>query len=308
MQQVGAFSGLFRGAREASLRSDHASSLPDYDWPNERARPRRVSVALRITIVVVAALFGTGLFWVLTQGGEQARTMATVSAELDRVAGWSGFGIDQVTLKGHRYTPDGDVFDALGLDKARSVLSFDFAAGRRAVEELSWVERASITRVYPDQMIVEITERIPYALWQHGETLLIVDREGRVLSGAERHTAPVGLLQIAGEGAAKEALSLMALLSAHADLSGALELAERVAGRRWRLHLTGGVKIELPAMGEATALADLKAWPDFAKVLAAGHSVIDVRASGRIAVRAVVNEAGTDAEPRSIRELIMRAG
>ncbi|CFX63364.1 putative Cell division protein FtsQ [Candidatus Filomicrobium marinum] len=308
MQQVGAFSGLFRSARAASPHSDDAGFLPDYDWPNERARPRRVSVAFRVTSIAIAGLVGIGLFWILTQGGEQTRTMSSVSAELDRVVGWSGFGIDQVTLKGHRFTPDGDVFDALGLDKARSVLSFDFAAARRAVEELSWVERASITRVYPDQMIVEITERVPYALWQHGKDLLIVDREGRVLSAAERHTAPSGLVQIAGEGAAKEASALMALLSAHADLSGALQQAERVAGRRWRLHLVDGNQIELPATGEATALVDLKAWPDFAAVLAAGHSVIDVRTSGRIAVRTLVKEAGTDVEPRSIRELIMRAG
>lgn len=308
MQQVGAFSGLIRRAREASPRPDDDGRLPDYDWPNERARPRRVSVALRVTSIAIAGLFGIGLFWVLTQGGERSRTMVAVGAELDRVAGWSGFGIDQVTLKGHRFTPDGDVFEALGLDKARSVLSFDFAGARRAVEELSWVERASITRVYPDQMIVEITERVPYALWQHGESLLIVDREGRILSGAERHTAPSGLIQIAGEGAAKEAAALMTLLSAHADLSGALQVAERVAGRRWRLHLAGGNQIELPATGEATALADLKAWPDFATVLAAGHSVIDVRTTGRIAVRTAVKEAGRDVEPRSIRELIMRAG
>jgi cell division protein FtsQ len=248
-------------------------------------------------IIAMAALIGGGFFWVLTQASLQTWGQAAIR-ELDRLASWSGFGIDQVTLRGHRFTPDSDVFEALNLDQARSIVSFDIVAAREAVEELAWIEHAAITRVYPDQLLVEITERAPFALWQKGDDLLIVDREGRVLSGADRRTAPEGLLEIAGDGAATEATGLMALLSGYPEISQALQLAERVAERRWRLHLQGGSRIELPATGAAAALADLKAWAGFASLLSEGHSIIDVRAAGRIAIRKVDEAAGTGTEAR----------
>lgn len=287
---------------------DVADSLPQYGQLTRQRRGHRSRrLALRSMSIAIAALIGGGLFWVLTQGGAQTRDFSAFE-ELDRIASWSGFGIDQVTLRGHRFALDSDVFDALELDRARSVVTFDIVAAREAVEDLAWVEHAAITRVYPDQLLVEISERAPFALWQRGDDLLIVDEEGRVLSGAERQTAPEGLLQIAGEGAATEARALTALLSAYPEVLGTLQLAERVAGRRWRLHLQGGSKIELPATGAAAALADLKAWAGFASILADGHAVIDVRASGRIAIRSVIEAAETGGQARSIRGVNKRAG
>lgn len=287
---------------------DVADRLPEYTWPTRRRRRFSKSAVQRSITIAVAAVIGGGLFWGLTQGGSQARTMTSVGVELDRVASWSGFAIDQVTLRGHRFTPDSDVFEALGLGQARSVVTFDIIAARQAVENLPWVEHAAITRVYPDQMLIELSERAPYALWQRGDDHVIVDDEGRVLSAADPKTAPDGLLQIAGEGAATEAAALTALLSGHPEIAGSLQLAERVGGRRWRLHLDGGSVLDLPATGAAAVLPDLKAWKGFAKMLAAGHAVIDARTAGRIAVRNAVQSTGTAAETRSIRELIMRAG
>lgn len=309
MQQVGT---LFRTGKGAPiprpLVSEVADLLPEYSWPTRRRRRLGTPVVQRLIIISVAALIGSGLFWSLTEGGSQARTPESIGVELDQLATWTGFGIDQVTLKGHRFTSDSDVFEALGLDQARSVFSFDIIAARQAVEDLPWVEHAAITRVYPDQLLVEISERTPYALWQRGDHYVIVDNEGRVLSAADPSTAPEGLLQIAGEGAAAEAAALSALLSGHPDIAGLMRLAERVGERRWRLHLDGGSLIELPATGAAAALADLKAWKGLTKLLAAGDAVIDARSSGRIAVRNAAPSPGEAAGTRNIRELIMRAG
>jgi cell division protein FtsQ len=309
LQQVGPFSrSEWRPPRPQPHDAGVADRLPEYTWPTRRRRRLGRPAVQRMMTIAVAALIGGGLFWNLTQGGSQARTLDSVGGELDQIASWSGFGIDQVTLKGHRFTPDSDVFEALGLDEARSVVTFDIIAARQAVEDLPWVEQAAITRVYPDQLLVEISERAPYALWRRGERYEIVDDEGRVLSAADPKTAPEGLLQIAGEGAATEAAALTALLSSHPEISGSMQSAERVGGRRWRLHLDGGSLIDLPANGAAAALSDLKAWKGLAKLLAAGDAVIDARTPGRIAVRGAVPPTGHTAETRGIRELIMRAG
>lgn len=309
MQQVGRIFRAGKGAlRPQPPGSDLADRLPEYSWPMRRRGKLGTPAVQRLIIISVAALIGGCLFWSLTENGSQARTLESVGVELEQLASWSGFGIDQVTLRGHRFTLDSDVFEALGLDQARSVVSFDIIAARQAVEELAWVEQAAITRVYPDQLLVEISERAPYALWQRGDRYVIVDDEGRVLSGADPDTAPEGLLQIAGEGAATEATALAALLSGHPEIAGSMRLAERVGGRRWRLHLDGGSRIELPATGAAAVLADLKTWKGLGKLLAAGNTVIDARSSGRIAVRNAAPATEAAAGTGRIRELIMRAG
>lgn len=309
MQQVGAFPGILSGWPKAPPRGpDAADSLTEYSWPKSRGKPRRARVLARVATLAAAGLIGGGVFWCLTQGSVQTHTLAAL-VDLDRIARSSGFGIEQVGLRGHRFTQDSDVFEAMGLDQARSVATFDVIAARQAIEDLAWVEHAAITRIYPDQILVEITERKPFALWQRGDDLFIVDAEGRVLSRADRRTAPSGLLQIAGEGAAGEAAGLMALLSGHADIAGSLELAERVAGRRWRLHLRNGNRIELPANGEAAALSELKAWLGFASVLAEGrNAVIDVRVSGQIAIRTDDGATGTAPGRGTLRELIREEG
>jgi cell division protein FtsQ len=62
-------------------------------------------------------------------------------------------------------------------------------------------------------------------------------------------------MRVSGEGAAQEAAALSALLGDFPQIARRVESAERVGTRRWTLHLAGGTSVELPATGEADALA-----------------------------------------------------
>ena len=43
---------------------------------------------------------------------------------------------------------------------------------------LPWVERATVRKFYPSTLAIEITERKPFALWQHDGEVLVMDRNG----------------------------------------------------------------------------------------------------------------------------------
>ena len=88
--------------------------------------------------------------------------------KLETLGELAGLGLIRSSLIGHRYTADSDIFEAIGLKRARTMLSFD---PRRAgaPRELPWVEQASIERVFPDRLEVRITERTPLAVWSRGE-------------------------------------------------------------------------------------------------------------------------------------------
>jgi cell division protein FtsQ len=168
----------------------------------------------------------------------------------------AGLGLRQVTVAGHRYTSDTDIYAALDLDGARTLLSFDARAAKVRIEQLPWVEKATIERIAPDAVDVLISERTPFAVWREGDRHWLIDRRGRKLQVAPADVMP-HLLRVAGAGAAIEAAALTALLADHPNLARNIEVAERVAGRRWRLRMAGGASVDLPAEGEADALARL---------------------------------------------------
>lgn len=206
------------------------------------------------------------------------------SNHLDRLVLAAGFGIEQVGLTGHRFTPDRAIFDALDLANVRSMLRFDALAVRERVERLPWIASATVTRVFPDRLEVRVHERTPFALWQRGEREYLIDATGRVLSAVTAGNV-LHLPRVTGEGAAAEARALYSALARYPQIGGRVERAERIGERRWSLKLADGPSVELPAEGWEAALGAL-ADPDFAaKALAPGIASVDLRAPERHVIR-----------------------
>ena len=129
-------------------------------------------------------------------------------AQVERLAEAGGLGLQQVSLTGHDNTTDIQVFDAIDLGQARTLLSFDGKAAQARVEALPWVARASIERVLPDRLEVRITERTAFAVWRLGDRAFLIDKTGRVLAPVKAQSV-AALPQVAGEGAAAEAAALV---------------------------------------------------------------------------------------------------
>ncbi len=202
---------------------------------------------------------------------------ATLKYPVERALEWAGFGLQQVSLSGLRFTADGDVFDALDLARARTLLGFDSSAAKARIEALPWVERASITRVLPDGLDVQVTERQPFAIWQRGNQNLVIDKSGRQLAAVAADAMP-GLRRISGDGADTAMNELFGALAQYPALVERLQLAERRSDQRWTLHLTRGAVLQLPSEDQREAIARA------AVLVAAGFAEkgeIDLRIAGR---------------------------
>jgi cell division protein FtsQ len=227
-------------------------------------------------------VFATLLALLLTAGVKLARseTGARLFAKLEIWAQLAGLGLDQVALLGHRYTADKDIFEALELRRARTMLSFDPQRARSRLAELPWIDEASIERVFPDRLEVRIRERTPIAVWSRGERSFLIDADGRTLASVPAEVMPQ-LPRVSGEGADAAAAELFALTQRFPELKARMASAERIGGRRWTLRLSSGGVVHLPATGEAEGLAEA------ARLLAKGfeRAEIDVRAPARAIVR-----------------------
>lgn len=275
---------LFSVAANPPRTDDDPPPLPPPLIPRRRPLTQSASLARRLSLAGFMALSGALAFSLLTNGGRDTRVVASFLPAMDQVLYWTGLRIDQVGLTGQRFTPDADVFGAIEPSGTGSLLTFDASKARARIEDLPWVETASISRIYPGTLEVRITERQPSALWTDGGRDYLIDSSGRVLSALKSGTK-VRLPRFSGAGAAEESQALLELIVRFPRIAERFEMAERVGGRRWTLHLKDNVVVHLGAEREAVAFAQLSSEDELGKLLAAKNVIIDLRARGRITVR-----------------------
>lgn len=243
----------------------------------------RQSFIRRHHALLVAGVAGVLLFTATTGFGRHVRHIDSISAEIDGMLVALGFGINEISLSGHQHTLDQDVFRALGAGRS-TLLTLDVAAARSRVESLPWIESATLVRVFPDKLRVELRERQPAAVWHDGERTALVDGEGRLLSYVAASALPAGLPHIAGAGAPVAASELREALAGYPGVASRVRLAHRVGDRRWDLELINGARIKLAAGATAASLERLVRLEQETRWLDHAGQVVDLRVAKSIAV------------------------
>ncbi len=272
--------------------------VPDDDPANyEVPAPPAAAAARRprrsLTPLVTAVVGGGMLFAALSGFGRVTRIVDPLPRQIDATLAAAGFGINEIALSGHRYTLDTDIFAALGLDDTQTFARFDASAARARIEALPWVDTATVNRLLPDQLRIEIRERQPMAVWVHDGREALIDQRGRVLASLTPGSAP-HLPRFAGMGAASAASALLAALSRHPELARRVETSIRVGERRWSLVLAGNIKLELPADLEAEALERISGGGLAGVDLNHMNQIVDLRLGDRITIRGAAPLAGAD--------------
>ncbi len=209
-----------------------------------------------------------------------------VSGQIGRVGDallvFAGFGIEDVKISGRHETSDIDVLTKLEI--AGSLISFDVAAAQKRVGELPWVEKAVVRKYYPSTLSVEITERKPYALWQKDGEVYLIDKAGTEIELLDESRF-AKLPFIVGGGANSTAPEFLAELFTQPSIAERMRAAVLVSGRRWDLHLEGGVTVKLPEKQIRQALAQLTRLDTQYQLLERDVTVVDLRLPDRVTVR-----------------------
>jgi cell division protein FtsQ len=97
---------------------------------------------------------------------------------------------DQIELNGNHIVSRDAVLQQFVQDRNRSVLRVPLDVRRGEIERISWVESASVQRVLPNRLRIELTERTPVAFARNGNELALIDAHGVILDrpqGEEMH-------------------------------------------------------------------------------------------------------------------------
>src|SRR5438552_3811991 len=88
---------------------------------------------------------------------------------------------DQIEVSGNHIVAREAVLQQFIHDRSRSVLRIPLDARRSQLEQIPWVESASVQRILPNRLRVELTERTPIAFLRNGNQLALIDAHGVIL-------------------------------------------------------------------------------------------------------------------------------
>src|SRR5215475_235636 len=88
---------------------------------------------------------------------------------------------DQIDVQGNHFVAKEDIQKLFVRDRNLSLLRIPLDKRRTQIEEMPWVEGASLQRVLPNQLRVFITERTPIAFFRNGTELTLIDAHGVLL-------------------------------------------------------------------------------------------------------------------------------
>jgi len=88
---------------------------------------------------------------------------------------------DQVEVNGNHIVAREAVLAPFYKDRGRSVLRIPLDSRRAEIEQISWVQNASVQRILPNHIRVDLSERTPIAFVRNGSELALIDEFGVIL-------------------------------------------------------------------------------------------------------------------------------
>jgi cell division protein FtsQ len=154
------------------------------------------------------------------------------------------------------------------------------------------VQNAVVARELPGTLVVRVSERNAFAIWQtvsNGQAkFVLIDKQGNVIANqdaAEAKRRQPALLLLSGDDAPAHANALIAQLQAAPAVLSHVAAAQRVDGLRWNLILKNQTVVKLPAENADTAIGQLAALQTSLQLLDRPVEVIDLRQDGRLVIK-----------------------
>ena len=244
----------------------------------ERLTPRGAGVAATVLIIAGSTALG------VVKGGHLQTITETLRDARDAVANSAGFRIVSVNISGRKQLTQDEVLAIGGVSGRRSLLFLDAADVRDRLKANPWIADATVLKLYPDRLSIEITERNAFALWQDRGQLSLIAADGAVLEPyvARRFTA---LPLVVGKGGETRAREFLDVIAAYPQISKDVKAIVFVGERRWNLRLASGLDIRLPETGIQAALDRLMKLDREDRVLSRDVLAIDLRLPDRVVVR-----------------------
>jgi cell division protein FtsQ len=261
----------------------------------DRPAPPRFDIALTIFVLLSAAVLGAD------RGGQLDGVVGQVSRGGDWLARSVGLGVAVVTVSGATHLSESRILAIAGIDASRSLPFFDVTQAKARLEADPLVKQASVRKLYPNQIVIELVERTPYAVWQKDGDVSAIATDGVPIDEVT-DSRYADLPFVVGEGANGRVGEYVQLLGAMDELKPRVEAGVLVGQRRWNLRLKSGVDVKLPETDPQAAIAELLGLQRQSRILEKDVRALDFRVPGRVFVRLTEDAATAWAEGHAAKK------
>jgi cell division protein FtsQ len=244
----------------------------------ERHVPRRAGIVATVLLLLASAGLG------IVKGGHIEELSAALSDSRNALANSFGFRITAVAINGRKQLTQDEVLAIGGVNGRSSLLFLDAAAVRDRLKANPWIADATVLKLYPGHLQIDLVERKPFALWQRDGRLSVIADDGAVLDHYVSRRF-VSLPLVVGTGAETRARDFLALLARYPQVSSVTKAAIFVGERRWNLRLKDGLDIRLPEMDVGNALAALSKLDKEDHLFSRDIVAVDMRLPDRLTVQ-----------------------
>lgn len=269
--------GVADGERFAARLTRRRGRATVFAWLLAIAATRGTGLVLALVFLAAVGLYGAVL------GGQYAAFTAAEGTLPDLLARSIGFGIKSVTISGAHELSNAEILATAGIEPTRSLLFLNAAKLRARLMSLPLVENASVSKLYPDHLLIQIVERKPIALWQEHDEVKVIAADGMPIDTL-RDKRFLSLPLTVGVGANKHIDDYLAILDAAGPIRSRIAAGIFVAQRHWILKMRNGIEVALPEKGAITAVRELVRLERNDFVLDKDIVGLDLRIPGRLIV------------------------
>jgi cell division protein FtsQ len=244
----------------------------------ERHVPRRAGVVATALLLLGSAGLG------IMKGGHADEVGGALSDSRNAFANSIGFRITQVAINGRKQLSQDEVLAIGGVNGHSSLLFLDASAVRDRLKANPWIAEATVLKLYPGHLQIDLVERSAFALWQQDGKLSVIAEDGALLEPYVSRRF-LSLPLVVGKGAEAHARDFLALLARYPQVNAATKAAIFVGERRWNLRLNDGLDIRLPENDVGNALAALSKLDRDEKLFSRDIVAVDMRLPDRLTVQ-----------------------
>jgi cell division protein FtsQ len=154
-------SPFLRGQKRVSARR---SSIP------RKTASRLLWAFIVAALLCVAAIAAGGLY----EYGERSWRFRVESS-------------DNIEVTGMQNVTKAQIMEVMGADIGRNIFFIPLAQQKAQLEQIPWVESASVMRFVPNRITVEIHERTPIAFARVGPRIFLIDAGGTLMELPQKH-------------------------------------------------------------------------------------------------------------------------
>ncbi|MCY4031422.1 MAG: FtsQ-type POTRA domain-containing protein [Hyphomicrobiales bacterium] len=239
----------------------------------------KFKILLLVSLTVAVATAGWGSVILLRE-----EVIVRVSESL-------GFQLEEVVMHGNVRVKQETLLEALALERGKSLFLIDLAEAKARLESLEWVKSASLQRIFPGTIKGRIHEQQPFAFWQEGGHLFLINKDGDAFLDLGSANSPdakrmasvkATLPYLVGTGALEDGVEFLESLQNYPAIGEHIKAVVRVGQRRWDVHLNNGARVQMPEKSFHQALVRLQKLHLEYDIFRRDVLIIDLRLDDRV--------------------------